>query len=452
MPQSDSSRAKLSRDTLLASLRETHAAKKPLPVARSEPNLTDIMSFDFAGHPAYSEVRVAKAASQTLGVKSPFFRVAEAVRPCELKIEGRWVKNFASYDYLGLNLSKAVQSAAGEAAAEWGVSATASRLVGGERRLHSDLESRIAGFLGTQSALVMVSGHATNMALLSTLVGPGDLVLVDALAHNSIYEGIRNSGAQHATFPHNDHAWVEDHLATNRSKFKNVLVVVEGLYSMDGDAPDLRKFVEAKARHECWLMVDEAHSVGVLGATGRGICEEQGIDPGQIEVIMGTLSKSFCSCGGFVAGSEALIDLIRFRAPGFVYSVGLSAPNAAAAAAAIDAISVEPERVQKLREVGQAFKATALELGLDPGESQGYAVCPIIVGDSLKAVWMSNRLLDAGFNVLPIIAPAVPDKSARLRFFLTAAHDMSDITAVLQETATLRERSKSMTVTDMASG
>jgi 7-keto-8-aminopelargonate synthetase-like enzyme len=290
------------------------------------------------------------------------------------------------------------------------------------------------------------------MALVSTLLGPGDLVLVDALAHNSIYEGIRNSGAAHSTFPHNDHTWVEDHLAERRSRYKNVMIIVEGLYSMDGDAPDLPKFVSVKQRHDAWLMVDEAHSIGVLGATGRGICEEQGVDPRQIEVIMGTLSKSFCSCGGFVAGSEALIDLMRYRAPGFVYSVGLSAPNTAAAIAAIDAVVAEPERVRKLREIGEYFRTTAMAMGLDTGESQGYAVSPVIIGDSLKAVWVSNRLLEAGFNVLPIIAPAVPDKSARLRFFLTASHTPADIDAVLKETAALREKSKSMTVTDLAGG
>ena len=452
MPPPDKSETKSKQQSLLANLRQTHEARKPVAAPRRGNVSQPKGSFDFSDHPAYSEVRVAKAASRTLGVKSPFFRVAQAVRGIELKIDGVWVKNFASYDYLGLNTSEDLRQSVTDAVSEWGVSATASRLVGGERRLHGELESRLSGFIGTEAALVMVSGHATNMALVSTLVGSGDLLLVDALAHNSIYEGIRASGAAHSTFPHNDFNWVDDHLSDLRGRYKNVIIIVEGLYSMDGDTPDLKRFVDIKRRHDVWLMVDEAHSMGVLGKTGRGISQEQGVPPDQIEVIMGTLSKSFCSCGGFIAGSATLVDLMRYRAPGFVYSVGLSAPNTAAAIAAIDRIEAEPQRTETLRDVGQKFREIAQSHGLDTGESQGYAVCPVIVGDSLKAVWISNRLLEAGFNVLPIIAPAVPDKSARLRFFLTSAHDTGSIEAVLKETAALRERAGSLTLADMANG
>ena len=151
---------------------------------------------------------------------------------------------------------------------KWGVSATASRLVGGERSIHGDLERKLAGFIDTQSALVLVSGHATNLAIMRTLMGPGDLVVVDALAHNSIYEGIRASGAAHITFPHNDFDWVDRKLGEVRDSYTNVIVAVEGLYSMDGDAPDLARFVDVKSRHDAWLMVDEAHSIGVLGKQG----------------------------------------------------------------------------------------------------------------------------------------------------------------------------------------
>ncbi|MEM6482522.1 MAG: aminotransferase class I/II-fold pyridoxal phosphate-dependent enzyme [Pseudomonadota bacterium] len=412
----------------------------------------DSKAFDFKSHSAYSEVRIAKAASQTLGVKSPFFRKADAVTSTKLKIEGKWVSNFASYDYLSLNLSEPIQQAVDEAVGQWGVSSTASRLVGGERELHARLEARIAEFVGTESALVMVSGHATNMALVRTLAGQGDLILVDALAHNSIYEGIRASGAQHATFPHNDFGWIDRHLSGCRRDYKNVLIIVEGLYSMDGDAPDLASFLDVKQRNDAWLMVDEAHSMGVLGKTGRGICEEQNVQVTDVEIIMGTLSKSFCSCGGFIAGSDSLIDLMRYKAQGFVYSVGLSAPNTAAALAAIDIIDEHPEYVTALTKVGEHFKATAQRLGLDTGESQGHAICPIIIGDSLKAVWIANRLLEDGFNVLPIIAPAVPDKSARLRFFLNRDHDEACVEKVLRKTASLHKQSLNMAVTDLASG
>ncbi|MEM0949214.1 MAG: aminotransferase class I/II-fold pyridoxal phosphate-dependent enzyme [Pseudomonadota bacterium] len=452
MPPPNSSIRSAKTQSLMDTLRQKHTGKRPSKLPTTKRAKATTVAYDFSKHPAYSEVRIAKAASETIGVGSPYFRVVQEVDGTRVKIDGRWVRNFASYDYLSLNGTSAVRDGARAAVAEWGVSATASRLVGGETTMHGTLEKKLADFLRTEAALALVSGHGTNMALVSTLVGPGDLVLVDSLAHNSIYEGIRRSGAAHATFPHNDHRWVDDHLATMRDKHKNVLIAVEGLYSMDGDAPDLPRFIALKERHNAWLFVDEAHSVGVLGETGRGICEASGVDPKQIEVIMGTLSKSFCSCGGFVAGSAALIDLVRYRAPGFVYSVGLSAPNTAAAIGAVDAIVAEPNRLARLRDVGQTFRTRAQKLGLDTGESQGHAICPIIIGDSLQAVWISNRLLEAGFNVLPIIAPAVPDRSARLRFFLNSDHDEASIAAVLKETAKLKTQASKMSITEMASG
>ena len=449
MPQH--SKPAQSRDAMLAQLRQTHSRIKTVKdFSTQTKEVSAPKNYDFKQHPAYTDVRIAKAAGDTLSIRSPFFRVIEDFRSTEVKIDGRWVANFASYDYLSLNLSEEIRSAVSDTVGTFGVSATASRLVGGERSLHTELEARLASFVGTEATLAFVSGHATNLAIVTTLVGPGDLVLVDALAHNSIYEGIRASGAKHLTFPHNDHAWVDRHLETARADFDNVLIVVEGLYSMDGDAPDLERFVAAKRRHGTWLMVDEAHSLGVLGATGRGLCEEQGVSPSDVDVIMGTLSKSFCSCGGFVAGSEALIDLMRYRAPGFVYSVGLSMPNTAAALAAVDTIDRHPEHVAQLRDVCRTFHSVANSLGLDTGPSQSFAVCPIIIGNSLKAVWAGNRLLDAGYNVLPIIAPAVPDRSARLRFFINRDHTEETIRAVLEETKRLLDEVATMSITDMA--
>lgn len=435
-------------DALLKRLRKDYENKHS--AADIEPSLQrkKTPSFDFSRHPAYEEVRIARAAAKTFSLTSPFFRVSSEVRSSEVCIAGRWVKNFASYDYLSLNQSQEIRDAVVKAVDTAGVSATASRLVGGERAAHVALESSIAEYVGTPSALAMVSGYATNVAVIRTLVGPDDLVLVDSLAHNSIYEGIIASGAARVSFPHNDFAWVEAHLAAHRASYENVLIAVEGLYSMDGDTPDLPKFVNLKQRYGAWLMVDEAHSLGVLGAGGRGICEERGVDPREIEIIMGTLSKAFCSCGGFVAGSEKLIDLLRYKAPGFVYSVGVSTPNVAAAAAAIQAIIENPGHVASLRSLTKEFKTLAETFDLDVGTSEGFAVCPVIIGDSLKAVWVSNQLLAAGFNVLPIIAPAVPDRLARLRFFLNRHHDLATLREVLKATAALLDRARAMSVQD----
>ncbi|TMV63087.1 aminotransferase class I/II-fold pyridoxal phosphate-dependent enzyme, partial [Thioclava sp. BHET1] len=248
----------------------------------------------------------------------------------------------------------------------------------------------------------------------------------------------------HVSFPHNDWRWLDARLEEIRDRHARVLIVVEGLYSMDGDTPDLARFVEIKHRHDAWLMVDEAHSIGVLGATGRGICEEKGVAPTEVDILMGTLSKTFCSAGGFVAGSKPLIDLMRHMAPGFVYSVGLSAPNSVAAATALAELERDGARTRRLRELGRLFLKSASAAGLDCGANEGFAVAPVITGDSIRATWMSGALLKSGYNVLPIITPAVPEKAARLRFFLNADHTPEAIRAVIARTAELVEQSKTL--------
>ncbi|MEL6791923.1 MAG: aminotransferase class I/II-fold pyridoxal phosphate-dependent enzyme, partial [Pseudomonadota bacterium] len=310
---------------------------------------------------------------------------------------------------------------------EWGVSANASRLVGGERPYHQALEQALADAYGVDDAICMVSGHATNVTTIGALLGPKDLILMDQLIHNSISEGARLSGAARLTFPHNDFDWVDETLSRVRGRYERVLIVVEGLYSMDGDFPDLAKFVEVKARHDAWLMVDEAHAFGVLGETGRGIAEMQDVDPKSVEIWMGTLSKTLAACGGYICGSEALIMYLKHKAPGFVFSVGLSAPVAAAAEAAVRAMLDEPWRVTKLRENGVRFRDTAAAAGLDIGLTQGYAVTPVIIGDSPRAVVAADRIYKRGVNALPIIFPAVPEQQARIRYFLTTDHTFDQI-------------------------
>ena len=391
----------------------------------------------FKEHQAYRQIEIAIKAGEATGIASPFFRQGDAVRPTSLSLNGQWVTDFSSYDYLSLNLDQRIADATANAVKEWGVSSNASRLVGGQRRFHHDLEVKIAEVLGAESALAMVSGHATNHSIIRTLMGQNDLIAADRLAHNSVFEGIQSSGAEHISFPHNDWDWLDKKLAESRGDYKNVLIVLEGLYSMDGDIPDLERFVEIKRKYDTWLMVDEAHSLGVLGATGRGICEETGVARQDVDITMGTLSKSLCSCGGFVAGTHELIDILRFTAPGFVYSVGISAPNAAAALEALNILETEPERVRKLRAIGDHFKQAAIAHGLKVGDSAGFAVAPIMIEDSIRSVWVSNQLLRQGFNVVPIIAPAVQNKSARLRFFLNADHRVEQIDAAIAATASL---------------
>lgn len=430
----------------LDGLRMNHMKLRTTPMKAPAPKADETTAAtDFTTLPGYRAVTLARAAGELLHLPSPFFREIEAVEGTSVKISGSWAVNFASYDYLSFNRMPEIAAGVTQAVNAYGVSATASRLVGGNHTLHRVLEEELSNFLGTVDTLVFVSGHATNQAALRTLLGPKDLVAVDALAHNSIFEGIRISGAQHITFPHNDWQALDRRLDELRGNYERVLIAIEGLYSMDGDAPDLPAFVAVKRRHQAWLMVDEAHSVGVLGKTGRGISEAAGIDIREVDLVMGTLSKSLCSAGGFIAGSRVLTDLLRYQAPGFVYSVGLSIPNTAAAIAALRAIGKSPERVTTLSELGAYFVKKAQGLELDTGNAMGTAIVPIIIGDSLRAVWISARLLDRGYNVLPIIAPAVPERSARLRFFLNANHTQSEIDEVLKHTEELVAEARTVT-------
>ncbi|MBL4807551.1 MAG: aminotransferase class I/II-fold pyridoxal phosphate-dependent enzyme [Rhodobacteraceae bacterium] len=390
-------------------------------------NGPSVKGFDFSTLPDYRQMSMQRAAGDLIGIDLPFFRVTSQEDGAQITVAGKRCLQFASYDYLGFNQHPDVRNAAERAVQEWGVSATASRLVGGERPFHAKLEQKIASAYSVEDALALVSGHATNVSVISALTGPKDLVLIDSLIHNSVSEGVRLSGATRLVFPHNDMSWIDRKLAEIRGQYSRVLIVVEGLYSMDGDTPDLVKLAEIKSRHDAWLMVDEAHSFGVLGKTGRGISEAVGIDPRSVEIWMGTLSKALASSGGFIAGSAALIDYLRFKAAGFVFSVALSAPLAAAASASIDLLLAEPERVKKLAENGQYFLKSAKQQGLNVGLSEGSAITPIVIGDSMRAIIAANLLLESGINALPIIFPAVPEKQARLRFFVTATHSRSDL-------------------------
>lgn len=399
------------------------------PPRTGQPQESDISPkfYEFDHQPGFQQVQLMRQGALKLGVKSPFFRVHEGVASAHTHIGDRELVNFASYNYLHLAGDPRVNEAAKAAIDDYGTSVSASRIVAGERPFHLALERALADLYGVDDALSFVSGHATNVSVIGHLLGPRDLVLHDEYAHNSILMGCKLAGVQRMPFPHNDLQALERQLKERRQSAERVLIVVEGIYSMDGDYPDLPRLIELKRQSNAWLMVDEAHSLGVLGASGRGLAEHFGIEPREVDIWMGTLSKTFASCGGFVAGDRALIDNLRFLAPGFLYSVGLAPPVAAAALAAIDVMQVEPWRIKALHANGQAFLEQARYLGLDTGTSSGYAVIPWIVGSSVQAVRFCTLLLNLGVNVQPILYPAVPEKRARLRFFMNAAHGADDL-------------------------
>lgn len=391
----------------------------------------------FEHHPAYQKIVLARQVASRVGLADPFFRVHEVAGGAMTQIKGRARLNFASYDYLSLNRDPRLAAAASSAMQRYGLSASASRLVAGERPIHRALEAALATHYGAEDCLTFVSGHATNVSTISTLFGPRDLVLHDELAHNSIIEGARLSGAARRSFAHNSGQDLERLLILSRGQAERVLIVIEGHYSMDGDTPDLASFIALKRKYGAFLMVDDAHALGVLGATGRGSFEAQGIAPQDVDIWMGTLSKTLCTCGGYIAGSMPMIEILRYGAPGFVYSVGLPPPLAAAALTALEILYAEPWRVEKLHENGQFFLSCARESGLDTGRAEGHAIIPVLIGSSLKSVKYSQQLLEEGINVQPIIPPAVEERAARLRFFLCADHKQEDLARAVNRLAML---------------
>ena len=289
--------------------------------------------------------------------------------------------------------------------------------------------------MGVPAAIAFVSGHATNVTTIGHLLGPDDLILHDALAHNSIIQGAEFSGATRRAFAHNDWMALDALLSESRQRYRRVLIAIEGVYSMDGDLPELPRFVELKKKHKTLILIDEAHSLGTMGSTGRGIGEHWSITRSDVDLWMGTLSKSLASCGGYIAGSAELVEYLKYTAPGFVYSVGMSPSNAAAALAALKILQRQPQRVARLRELAGLFLKLAKEHGLNTGSAAGTPVIPIIVGNSVKSLQLSHALFERGINVQPILYPAVPDHSARLRFFITHNHSEAQIRATVSAIA-----------------
>ncbi|MFJ7775874.1 aminotransferase class I/II-fold pyridoxal phosphate-dependent enzyme [Streptomyces yangpuensis] len=361
------------------------------------------------------------------GAANPYFRVHEGTVRDTTVIGDRSYLSFGSYNYLGISGHPAVNEAVHRAVERYGTSVSASRALSGEREPTVRLERTLADFLGVGDCLTLVGGHATNVTAIGHLVGPGDLVLHDALAHDSIIQGCALSGAARRPFAHNDTVELEHLLRLNRSRFRRVLIVVEGAYSMDGDLVGLPAVIELKKRYGALLMVDEAHSIGTVGEHGRGVGEFFGVDRSDVDLWMGTLSKSFASCGGYLAGSVRMVRWLRHTLPGFVYSVGLTPANAAAALAAAELIAAEPHRVRALGRNARLFLGLAAAAGLPTGSSAGTPIVPVVLGDSARTLRVADRLFARGIVADPIFHPAVEEGLSRLRFFLTSEHREDDI-------------------------
>lgn len=337
-------------------------------------------------------------------------------------LDGRELIHLAGYNYVGLSGHPEVNQAAVEAVETYGTSVSASRLVAGEIPLHGQLEEELAEFLGVEAVLVMVSGYGTNATLIPHLMGPDDLVVHDALIHASALRGAQASGAECRPFRHSDMKSLDKILSKRRSRYKRVMVLAEGLYSMDGDVPDLAALQELQEKYDFLLMVDEAHSLGSVGATGRGLCEHHDLPRSQQVIWMGTLSKSLASCGGFLGGTEEFIRYLRFTLPGFVYSVGMPPAQVAAALAALRILKREPERVTQVQENSRLFGELLREGGCDTGLSREFPVIPVMIDGMRATLAIKNELFQRGINASAIVYPAVPRGQSRLRFFVSQEH------------------------------
>jgi 8-amino-7-oxononanoate synthase len=353
-----------------------------------------------------------------------YLEPVEAVHGSSVVIGGRRMLLASSYSYLGLLGHPAIEAAAREALAHYGSGTHGVRLLAGNTDLHDRLEQRIAAFVGAEAAVVYNSGFVANVAAIAALIGRGDVVISDKLNHASIVDGCRLSGAEFVRVPHRDVAAIDRALAAVPDRAGR-LVVVDAVFSMDGDVIDLPAVAAVCARRQAWLMVDESHSLGVLGRDGRGLESHFGVS-GTIPIKMSSLSKSIPSVGGFIAGSADLVTYLKHVSRAFIFSAALPPASAAAAMAAIDLLESEPERVDRLRErtlqLRAGLRAGGIEVTDDPTP-----IVPVMTGSDEAALLMTRVLFDGGIFASPVVSPAVPPRTSRLRITTTAAHSEDDV-------------------------
>ena len=332
-----------------------------------------------------------------------------------------------SNNYLGLTTHPQVRGAAIEATRRYGTSCTGSRFLNGTLEMHLELERRLAEYMGTEAALVFSTGYQTNLGTISALVGRGDFVVTDKDDHASIVDGCRLAFGEMRRFRHSDLAHLERVLA-GLPEDAGKLVVVDGVFSMGGDIAPLPEIVPLCQRYGARLMVDDAHSIGVLGG-GRGTAAQFGLTD-QVDLTMGTFSKSFASLGGFIAGAADVIHYIQHHARSLIFSASMPPSNAAAALAALDVMEAEPERIRRINQIGERMRAEFRELGFNVGASET-PIIPVIIGDDTNTFMAWKSLYEAGIYTNPVISPAVPPELALLRTSYMATHTDEQLDRVL---------------------
>jgi glycine C-acetyltransferase len=350
--------------------------------------------------------------------------IEELLGDSKVRVRGRVMGMYASYSYLGLVGHPRINEAAKKAVDQFGTGTNGVRSLAGTLTLHDELEETIANFKHTESAITYTSGYATNLSVISTLMGRGDYVFSDKLNHASIVDGCLMSGAEFRRFRHNDMAHLEG-LLRNAPPDVAKLVIADSVFSMDGDIIDLPKMLELCKQYNAWLMIDEAHSVGVLGQKGTGIEEYFGLGD-VIDIKMGTLSKTIPSVGGYVAAKKDVINYLRHASRAYIFSAALPPAQAAAANEAFKVILDEPWRIERLNQNTKQFIGGLKSMGFDTMLTET-AIVPVLCGDDDTAFAMTREAQHNDVFVLPVVSPAVPEGLARLRATVTAAHEPSEI-------------------------
>ena len=343
-------------------------------------------------------------------------------------LDGREIINFSSYNYLSLAYDDRVKEAAKQAVEDFGTSTGSGRSITGEIDLHQQFEEELCEVIGAEDAVLSVGGYSTNAFAIGYLCRAQDLILYDELIHNSALAGCQMTSARRFSFPHNDYDALDRLLTQHRNNYERVLVLVEGVYSMDGDIPDIPKIIEIKDRHKALLMVDEAHSMGVIGPNGLGVTDYFGLTGREIDIHFGSLSKAFGTCGGYVAGPSPMVAILKQYAPGvLLYGASPTPANTAAGLEALRIMREEPERSERLRSNAAYFIAKANQSGLDTYNSADSGVVPLMMDDSETALWLSIQLFDLGICSYPMLYPIVPRDKSRLRFFINTNHTTEQI-------------------------
>jgi len=376
-----------------------------------------------AAHPALERLRRGLEELEAAGLRRRLVTLGAGPGPW-LELEGRPVLVMASNDYLGLTGHPRLLGAARDALLREGAGSGASRLVSGTRSAHTALEQEIAAFKHTDAALYLATGYMTNLALITALAGPGDLVVSDRLNHASIVDACRLSRARVAVYPHGDAAAAARLLREGEGRLK--LLVSDGVFSMDGDLAPLPELLEAARSAGALLVVDDAHATGVWGASGRGSLEHFGLGPAPDIVQMGTFSKALGGQGGFVAAAPEVIHTLVSRARPLLYSTAPPPAQVAAAREGLRVLQDEPWRRDRLHALAARLRRRLEELGLGPLPGQG-PIVPVVVGEAERALALSRALLRRGVFVPAIRPPTVPPGMSRLRFSLSAAHREADV-------------------------